>query len=85
MKKNFIFILMLWSFFFSFLSSASAEIVREVGKKWDNVAVAPDTAWAIIDKDGTSVTEIKPSMNPSKGQPVKHTRSEEHTSELQSH
>jgi len=73
MKKNFISMMIAGVFLFALFSNAEAEIVREVGKKWDSVSVAPNTSWEIVDKDGQSVTEIKPSMNPNSGQPVKHT------------
>ena len=70
-KKSFL-TLMTGIFLLSNLPWSEA-LVREVAKKWDNVSVAADAAWTVIDKNGDPVQEIKPSMNATSGSPVYHS------------
>ncbi|MCH8313683.1 MAG: hypothetical protein IID17_11935 [Nitrospinae bacterium] len=69
--KKFISIIITGIFLFCMLSSAEA-LVREVAKKWDNVAVAVDTDW--FAQDLTSSTNAQRSgVSSNFDAPVKHT------------
>ena len=69
--KKFIYIMVAGIFLFCMLSSAEA-LVREVAKKWDNVAVAVDTDW--FAQDLTSSTNAQRSgVSSNFDAPVKHT------------